>query len=1089
MNPFAIAKINSPSPPEGLLRQRLFRLIDSPPLRPIMWICGPAGSGKTTLAASYLSFQQHRNLWYQVDAGDADIATFFHYLGLASQNAAPRPPQLPIFSPEYLEEITVFARRYFIELFAAVADNRDGDSAADNPYFLTIDNYQDVPPEAPLHEALAAGLDALPTGIRVIVISREEPPRQYTRLRANGRIAMIGWSDLRFTREESSALLTHHYQVKHSAGDLDLLYARSQGWAAGLVLFNESLHIDNTALSFPEESPPHEEIFEYFAEEVYRHLATDIRSFLIKTAFLPQITPQCAGIIAETEQAAAILSTLSRRNCFTERRILPQLTYQYHPLFREFLLTKAATLFSAPAIVRLQRQAAQLLEKNGRIEDAVALLLDGDDWDELVPILAANIPLLLAQGRAKTVQEWLHKIPEKIRIQNTILTYYLGICRMHLDPAAALALLETSFREACQQGNDALALTSWSDAVITILHGWNDFTILDNWIAWLEIRVEREPPLPAGKIEAKVAVSMAGALIFRRPDQPAMIRPWLNRALQLSRETADANLQAQIICYALQYYSSLGDTINTEVILLELRSIPSAAITSPTAVITLKWIEAVSCNWRLANPEAGLRLINEGLDFAKANGLSSGNDVLFAVGAYCALLKGDLARAGDFIRRIEKTLNRNRFHSFCQYNYITAFYQLLQGDVPAAQRHAEIALQYASETGIFFPVLFCRLALAHITLESGDYQQAGEHLDLVAEPLTKSESGILTYSFELARARLALATGKKAEGLFFLRQALQLARKNGYTWLFWWWHPASMARLCAIALEAGIEVTYTQKIIRTCRLKPAARAVISDTWPYPLQITTLGRFGIIQDGQPLLFSGKEPRKPLEMLKALIAFGGDNVREEQISEALWPEADGDAAHKSFEVCLVRLRKLVGGQQAIRCQGGLVSIKAGWCRVDALVLADILEEAEKSWLHADHRPAAALPADHFGQAVHKAEGAVNIYNGDFLPAETHQAWAISYRERLRNRTIQLLARLAAHWQRTGALEKTLACYQRGLEIDALREEFYQQLMVCQQQLGRHAEAVITYQRCHQALSADLGIRPSPTTEGIFRTITTS
>ncbi|MDA3785509.1 MAG: hypothetical protein PF568_01220 [Deltaproteobacteria bacterium] len=133
MNPFAIAKINSPSPPEGLLRKRLFRLIDSPPLRPIMWICGPAGSGKSTLAASYLSFQQHRNLWYQVDAGDADIATFFHYLGLAIQTAAPRPTQLPLFSPEYLEEITVFARRYFIELFAAVADNRDGGSAAAPP--------------------------------------------------------------------------------------------------------------------------------------------------------------------------------------------------------------------------------------------------------------------------------------------------------------------------------------------------------------------------------------------------------------------------------------------------------------------------------------------------------------------------------------------------------------------------------------------------------------------------------------------------------------------------------------------------------------------------------------------------------------------------------------------------------------------------------------------------------------------------------------------------------------------------------------------------------------------------------------------
>jgi hypothetical protein len=43
---------------------------------------------------------------------------------------------------------------------------------------------------------------------------------------------------------------------------------------------------------------------------------------------------------------------------------------------------------------------------------------------------------------------------------------------------------------------------------------------------------------------------------------------------------------------------------------------------------------------------------------------------------------------------------------------------------------------------------------------------------------------------------------------------------------------------------------------------------------------------------------KTQRKPLELLKALIAFGGRAVLEEQLTEALWPEAKGHAAHQAF-----------------------------------------------------------------------------------------------------------------------------------------------------------------------------------------------
>ena len=53
-------------------------------------------------------------LWYQVDLGDADIATFFYYLGLASPRQ--RHP-LPSHGPGDHTGLTLFARRFFRELY------------------------------------------------------------------------------------------------------------------------------------------------------------------------------------------------------------------------------------------------------------------------------------------------------------------------------------------------------------------------------------------------------------------------------------------------------------------------------------------------------------------------------------------------------------------------------------------------------------------------------------------------------------------------------------------------------------------------------------------------------------------------------------------------------------------------------------------------------------------------------------------------------------------------------------------------------------------------------------------------------------
>jgi ATP/maltotriose-dependent transcriptional regulator MalT len=113
------AKLSCPKLHHAVPRERLFKLLDEHRQRSTIWVAAQPGAGKTTLLATYLASRKLPNIWYQVDSGDSDPATFFYYLGQAATTAAPRQRKpLPLLTPEYSSDLPGFARRFFRELFA-----------------------------------------------------------------------------------------------------------------------------------------------------------------------------------------------------------------------------------------------------------------------------------------------------------------------------------------------------------------------------------------------------------------------------------------------------------------------------------------------------------------------------------------------------------------------------------------------------------------------------------------------------------------------------------------------------------------------------------------------------------------------------------------------------------------------------------------------------------------------------------------------------------------------------------------------------------------------------------------------------------
>ena len=1029
-------------------RARLAGVLHEQLHRPVVWVWGPPGAGKTTLLANYCHEAGRDHVWYQVDAGDGDAATFFYYL-----RRARRQESLPLLEPHAVGDLGIFARRFFRDFFAEFSD----------PPLLVLDNF---------HLAEGSGLASLvldacqeiPDGGHVIVISRDAPPAEFARLRASRQVGLIGWDELRFTVAEVAQLLPAG--VATAGALVQSMHDRSGGWAAALVLMLENLRGSGRSMSLtPVAAADEQTVFDYLASEVFDNFDAKTRHMLLHVCDLPSVTAQQAVAMAEDPDAGRLLEQLYRRGYFTDLRLRPAPVFQLHGLFRDFLRQRAETMLATQR-GRILDRAAHLLEKEGQLEEAIALFARARRWRSAVRLILKEAPGFLRTGRGPVLATQIRSLPAEVMAQEPWLGYWLGMCHLREEPQSARTTLEQAYLEFARVADVKGQLFAAAAVVETYYFEWSGFAPLDRWIERLAALLVQVRRLPADA-KATIYSSAMVAMLYRQPRHPLL--PNLAREVHdalLSEAISDPDQKMTTGTFLLNYYNWCGDVARAGQIAAEMTPLAQRSEISPVRRAWW-WLRLAYHEFLLARHDHALAALDRARSEAEAYGLVAVRNVAALYEMFVRLSRGEISACEGLSADLERQIVPSRRLDVAIAQYQKSWLAFMRNDDASALRHARIAAALADEAGVPNIHGYFLVASALGEARCGEPDSAAtfgrglSRTSLEAYPL-------LEFSARLTEAAAALAREDAQACRNALERALAIGRREGYANCLLWL-PDCMSVLLACALSWNMETEYARSLILARHLPCPSRSL--EHWPWPLRVYSLGAFRLEIDGKPVRFAGKVPRKPLELLKFLVARGGRDVEVTAVMDSLWPDSEGDAGYKAFEMALSRLRKILGRADTLILTEGRLSLDPRWCWTDVWALELHLEAGEQ------HGKRSAT------EELAEAEKVLALYRGSFLDGADDPPWAVALRDRLHHRVLRLLRHAGATLEASRDWKSAAGIYSRVIDADPRVEDLYAKLMVCLRELGEAAAAREVFRRCRDFMSRTLGTQPSDAVRAVY------
>ena len=417
------SKIQTPHLPKTIVRKRLYRLLDRLDGMKAVFVIAGAGFGKTTLAAQICRDFNLRTVWYRLDPSDADFTTFIQYLIAGLQQYSKDLGTRTIETIKDTENIGINKGKILTALVNEI------DNFIDKDITLVLDDFHLVQGQNDITTIMDFLFEHLTPYVHFIILSRTDPELNLSKLMARRKAVQITEKDLVFSIREIGALYRELFGFSLEQKYIQQLYEITDGWVAGLILFNYELK-DKSPSEIDSQLKKmigtRKLVFNYLEDNVFNKLPSPMQKFLLQTSILDRVDVEFCNELLKIDNSKSILKELEKKHLFTFPFDDKRKSYYYHHLFQDFLTAKLISSEEKSNIFALHARVAVIFEEKGKLEEALHHYILSENHKKSANLLSRISRSMIGDGKLNLFFSFFHKIPDAHVKDAPWIVYYHG---------------------------------------------------------------------------------------------------------------------------------------------------------------------------------------------------------------------------------------------------------------------------------------------------------------------------------------------------------------------------------------------------------------------------------------------------------------------------------------------------------------------------------------------------------------------------------------------------------------------------------------------------------------------------------------
>jgi predicted ATPase/DNA-binding SARP family transcriptional activator len=239
----------------------------------------------------------------------------------------------------------------------------------------------------------------------------------------------------------------------------------------------------------------------------------------------------------------------------------------------------------------------------------------------------------------------------------------------------------------------------------------------------------------------------------------------------------------------------------------------------------------------------------------------------------------------------------------------------------------------------------------------------------------------------------------------------------------------------------------------------------------------LGGFEVSEGDRTVAHGAWRLRKAKTLVKLLAVEPAHRLHRDLLVDQLWPDLDPDAARNNLHQALHAARRAlstigVDGADALALRDDLVVLAPdGRLVTDIDEFQDAVEQASAT----EDRTALAA--------------ALSRWHGELLPEDAYEPWAQRHANRIREWRTTLVMKLVEEGLAERDPQAAVALLEPIVTANPLHEPAHRAMMGALATAGRHAEALMLFERLRAVLQQELAADPEPQTRQVYRELLAS